>query len=278
MESFPKQMVLVLGHGSQRSSATNEGIREVARRLQACFPQGPVIRPAFFEFLSPSLKEATRTAAGEGCREIAVLPYFLFDGKEIQRDIPLELDHLRTDLPAVRITQLPNLGLDPRLAQLVARRVADALLGTSQYLPARGLVRRGAGGRLGVVVVNRGSRAQWDSGARLEGLATLVRDEIGGDTLVEVAQAENSTRTIEAASDSLVSKGARRIVVAPYLHFIGKVMSKDVVPALERSRAAHPEVQFSLAWTLCVNDTAIAILSERVRATGFEGAAEEISG
>jgi hypothetical protein len=50
-------------------------------------------------------------------------------------------------------------------------------------------------------------------------------------------------------------------------------MSKDVVPALERSRAMHPEVQFCLAWTLCVNDTAIAILSERVRATGFEGVA-----
>ncbi|HVC79130.1 MAG TPA: CbiX/SirB N-terminal domain-containing protein [Chloroflexota bacterium] len=272
MECFPKQLVLVLGHGSQRSSATNDGIREVARRLQACFPQGPVIRPAFFEFLSPSLKEATRTAAEEGCREIAVLPYFLFDGKEIQRDIPLELDHVRADLPAVRITQLPNLGLDPRLAQLVARRVADALLGTSQYLPAHGLVRRGAGGRLGVVVVNRGSRAKWDSGARLEGLAALVRDELGGDTLVGVAQAENSTNTIEAASDSLVSRGARRIVVAPYLHFIGKVLSKDVVPALERSRTAHPEVQFCLAWTLCVNETAIAILSERVRATGFEGA------
>ncbi|MGH2409052.1 MAG: sirohydrochlorin chelatase [Chloroflexota bacterium] len=272
MESFPKQLVLVLGHGSQRSSATNEGIREVARRLQACFPQGPVIRPAFFEFLSPSLKEAILAATEQGCREIAILPYFLFDGKEIQRDIPLELDHLRAALPAVRITQLSNLGLDPRLAQLVAQRVGAALLGTSQYLPAHGLVRRGAGGRLGVVVVNRGSRARWDSGERLEGLAALVRDEIGSDTLVEVAQAENSTRTIETASDALVARGARRIVIAPYLHFIGKVMSKDVVPALERSRAGHPEVQFCLAWTLCVNDTAIAILSERVRATGFEGA------
>ncbi|HVA88287.1 MAG TPA: CbiX/SirB N-terminal domain-containing protein [Chloroflexota bacterium] len=272
MEPRDKQAVLVLGHGSQRSSATNDGIREVARRLQERFPRGPAIRPAFFEFLSPSLKEATQAAAEQGCEEVAVLPYFLFDGKEIQRDIPLELDHLRASLPALRITQLPNLGLDPRLARLVARRVSDSLLGTSQYLPANGLVRRGAGGRLGVVLVNRGSRAQWDSGARLEGLAALVRDELGGDTLIEVAQAENSPRTIEAAADSLVSRGARRIVVAPYLHFIGKVMSKDVAPALERSRMAHPAVQFCLAWTLCVNDIAIDILAERVRATGFEGA------
>jgi sirohydrochlorin ferrochelatase len=271
MEATPGQVVLVLGHGSKRGRATNDGIREIARRLQLCFPAGPVIQPAFFEFLAPTLAEATQGAVREGATEIAVLPYFLFDGKEIQRDIPGELDHLRAEFPNARITQLPNLGLDPRLAKLVANRVRDALQGTSQYLPAHGLVRRAAGGRLGVIVVNRGSRAQWDPGTRLEQLAALVGVELGNETLVEVAQAENSKRTIEAAADSLASVGAKRIVVAPYLHFIGKVMSQDVAPALERSRTAHPGVQFALAWTLCVNDTAIDILCERVRATGFAG-------
>jgi sirohydrochlorin ferrochelatase len=103
----------------------------------------------------------------------------------------------------------------------------------------------------------------------LRQLATLVGVELGDGTLVEVAQAENSTRTIEVAADALVALGARRIVVAPYLHFIGKVLSQNVVPALERSRQTHPAVQFTLAWTLCVNDTAIDILGERVRAAGF---------
>jgi sirohydrochlorin ferrochelatase len=269
MEANPRQVVLVLGHGSKRSRATSDGIREIARRLQLSFPVGPVIRPAFFEFLSPTLAEATREAVHDGATEIAILPYFLFDGKEIQRDIPGELEHLRAQFPTATITQLPNLGLDPRLAELVANRVRDALQGTSQYLPAQGLVRRALGGRLGVIVVNRGSRAQWDPGTRLNELAALVGIQLGDGTLVEVAQAENSVRTIEVAADSLAALGAQRIVVAPYLHFIGKVMSQDVVPALERSRQAHPGIQFALAWTLCVNDTAIDILRERVSATGF---------
>lgn len=268
-EATRSRAILVLGHGSRRGRATDEGIREIARRLQARFPDGPPVAPAFFEFLSPTLAEAVRAAASDGAREIAVLPYFLFDGKEIQREIPRELDQLRTDLPGTDIRQLPNLGLDPRLAQLVARRVRDALLGTSQYLPAHGLVLRGAQGRLGVVVVNRGSQAEWDSGARLQALGELVQQELGGDTLVATAQAENSQRTIELAADALAAAGARRIVVAPYLHFVGKVLARNVIPALERSRAAHPGTQFCLAWTLCVDDAMIDILQDRVRSSGF---------
>ncbi len=167
------------------------------------------------------------------------------------------------------IRQLPNLGLDPRLARLVAARVSAALLGTSQYLPAHGLVRRRAGGLLGVVLVNRGSRLQWDSGERLNALGELVRAEIGGDAIVATAQAENSERTIEAASDRLAQRGAARIVLAPYLHFPGKVLARNVIPALERSRSAHPSVQFCLAWTLCVDDAIVDILQDRVRQAGL---------
>jgi sirohydrochlorin cobaltochelatase len=265
------QIMLVLGHGSKRGLATDNGIREIARRLQQRFPGGPLIRPAFFEFLSPSLPDAVRQAAAEGAAEIAILPYFLFDGKEIKRDIPAELDHLRAELPHVTIRQMPNLGLDPRLARLVAQRVHEALAGGSQYLPAHGLARRGAAGRLGVVLVNRGSKIEWDPGTRLEALGELVRQELGGDTLIATAQAENSERTIEVAADQLAAAGARRVVVAPYLHFVGKVLARNVVPALERSRASHPGIQFCLAWTLCVNETAIDILADRARETGFAG-------
>lgn len=267
----PNQIVLVLGHGSRRSSATDEGIREVARRLQDRFPGGPVIRPAFFEFLSPSLAEAVGQAIAEDAAEIAVLPYFLFSGKEIQLEIPGELDKLRAEFPLVTIRQMQNLGVDPRMAVLAAERVREALLGTSQYLPAHGLVKRGATGRLGVVLVNRGSRKRWDPGADLERMAELVRRELDGDTLMAVAQAENSERTIEVACDALVAAGAKRIVVVPYLHFIGKVLIANVIPALERSRRAHPGVQICLAWTICVNTTTVDILTDRVRDTGFAG-------
>jgi hypothetical protein len=52
---------------------------------------------------------------------------------------------------------------------------------------------------------------------------------------------------------------------------VGKVLSKNVVPALERSRLEHPGIQFCLAWTLCVDDTIVDILEDRVGETGFVG-------
>ena len=268
-ESGSRPVVLVLGHGSRRGRATEEGIREVARRLQLRFPAGPPIRPAFFEFLSPTLLEAAQSVVTDGATAIAILPYFLFDGKEIQRDIPIEIDRVRAALPDTNFSQLANLGLDRRLACLVATRVHAALLGTSQYLPAHGLARRGAGGRLGVVLVNRGSRSQWDDGERLTALGEMVRDQIGGDTLMVTAQAENSEQTIEVASATLADRGAGRIVVAPYLHFPGKVLAMNVIPALERSRSAHPAIQFNLAWTLCVDDVIVDILHDRLREAGL---------
>jgi sirohydrochlorin ferrochelatase len=269
----PDRLVLVLGHGSKRGQATDNGIREVARRLGERCPGGPPVRPAFFEFLSPSLAEAVRAAAAEGAGEIAVLPYFLFDGKEIQRDIPQELERLRVEFPRMTIAQLPNLGLDPRLALVVAVRVRAALAGTSQYLPAHGLVRRQATGRLGVVLVNRGSKQIWDAGDRLQTLGELVRQALGDNCLVATAQAENSDRTVEAAADWLAAQGARRIVVAPYLHFVGKVLARNVVPALERARAKHPACQFCLAWTLCVDHAIVDILYDRLREHGYLSAA-----
>jgi len=269
--SSATERVLVLGHGSRRGSSTDNGIREIARRLQERFPDGPVIRPAFFEFLSPSLDEAVAEAAADGIGELAVLPYFLFSGKEIKLEIPEQLHTLQERYPRMAIRQMTNIGVDVRMAKLAAHRVNAALLGASQYLPANGLVRRKATGRLGFVLVNRGSRKQWDPGDDLQTMAELVRNELGGDTLAAIAQAENSERTIEVACDGLAAAGARRIVVVPYLHFVGKVLIQNVIPALERARAAHPEVQLSLSWALCVNNTTVDILEDRVRDTGFAG-------
>jgi sirohydrochlorin ferrochelatase len=266
-----RQVILVLGHGSRRGSSTDNGIREIAHRLQERFPAKLLIRPTFFEFLSPSLPESVEQAVAEGRTEIAVIPYFLFAGKEIKLEIPEQLEQLRQRFPQATIRQMGHIGVDARMARLAADRVRAALLGASQYLPAQGLVRRNAGGRLGVALVNRGSRARWDAGADLATMADMVRDELGGDTLATYAQAENSPRTIEVACTELAAQGARRIVVVPYLHFVGKVLGVNVTPAVERARLAHPQVQLCLSWAICVNNTTVDILEDRVRDTGFAG-------
>lgn len=264
--------VILLAHGSRRTSATDLGMHEAQRRLQERLPDTRV-GLAFFEFLHPTLEELTREFAADGVAHAVVLPYFLFAGKEIQHEIPAEIARVRALVPGVELHQARELGVDDRLIEHVAGRVAGALRGLSQCLPVAGrLPDVRARGRLGVVVCNRGSRRQYDPGDRLRELcdrlrARLARDE--PDVLIEPAQAENSEVTVEVAARRLVAAGARRVVVVPYLHFPGKVLAVNIVPAVRRAQAEYPAATFYLAWTLCVNDPTIDICVDRIRETGL---------
>ncbi|MCC6626499.1 MAG: hypothetical protein IT340_03740 [Chloroflexi bacterium] len=262
MPTAPFDIVLV-GHGSQRTRAFELGLLETARRLQARYPDGTRVRSGFFEFLTPTVEDAILALVAEGSQRIVVMPYFLFDGKEIRVDIPRELDHLRTRAPGVAIVQAGSLGLHDTLIDLIAERVVAALDGLCQYpLVAGRLPRRGVAGPLGVVLVNRGSRRQYDDGERLRTLAARAEALLG--VPVRPAQAENSERTIEVAADELATLGARRIVVVPYLHYPGKVLFADIIPAIGRAGIAHPHSRFVLAWTLCVDDRLIDVCVTRI--------------
>ena len=264
--------VILLGHGSHRTRATDLGLREIHRRLQDGFTGEARVALAFFEFLHPTLAETVAALAESGVRNAILMPYFLFAGREIQRDIPAELAHLRERHPSLEVSMAENLGIHPNLIAVAADRVCEALQGVGQLLPTAGgrLPRRDATGRVGVVLVNRGVRRQYDDGSSLAELCRLLRDALGttlgADTLVEPALAENSPQTVEAAAARLVALGAARVVVLPYLHFPGKVLATSVAPATERARAANPGFNHYLASTLCVDDRIIAVCEERIRA------------
>jgi sirohydrochlorin cobaltochelatase len=263
--------VALLAHGSRRGSATDEGMRVIRERLQARLPQVPV-GLAFFEFLHPTLEELVRQFAGQGITRIVVQPYFLFDGKEIKLDIPDELARVGAAVPGVSLHQAGSLGVDDRLLDHVARLVEGALRGLCQYQPVAGrLPSTRDRGRIGVVLCNRGSRQRYDPGDRLRELCARLGARLGPDALVEPAQAENGGEdlTIEAAARRLVSAGAGRIVVVPYLHFPGKVLFVNIAPAVRNAQAEHPMAKFYLAWTLCANDAAVEICAERILETGL---------
>ncbi len=261
VDKVPLSAVVLLGHGSRRGSATDTGMHQVARRLADRLSGGPSVRLAFFEFLRPRLDEAIRDLAHQGTERIVVLPYFLFDGKEITVDIPLALNVLRDELQGLDIVQAVNLGVDDRVIDLVVERVQGALQGTAQFQPVP--PRRGAGGQLGVVLVNRGSQRRYDGGERLAQLAELLRQRMSPDVLIATAQAENSPITVEVAGRGLIGQGVRRLVVAPYLHFPGKVLADNIIPDTLRLRRDYPSVRVHLASTLCVDDRLVDIMRDR---------------
>lgn len=263
--AVPPLGVALLAHGSGRGRCTIDGVREITSRLANRVSGQAIVQVAFFEFLHPTLEETLTELRDARVADVLVLPYFLFDGKEVKVEIPALLDQLRPRFPGLRIVQTANLGIDPRLIDLLADRVDEALRGLGQLQPVGGrLPVRGEDGAIGVVLVNRGSRARYDDGSRLRELCARLGDRLGG-VPVEPAQAERSEElTIERATARLVAAGCERIVVAPYLHFPGKVLTVNVIPAVNRAAAAHPGHRFYLASTLCVDDRCVEICADRI--------------
>lgn len=119
--------VILLGHGSHRTPDTDQGLREIHRRLQARLAGESRVALAFFEFLHPTLAETVAEVAASGARRAVLMPYFLFEGREIQRDIPGELAHLREQHPALAVTMAATLGTHPNMVAVAADRVRAAL-------------------------------------------------------------------------------------------------------------------------------------------------------
>jgi len=59
----------------------------------------------------------------DGVQTIDVIPWFLFPGPHVRRDIPAILDKVCRQYPGVAIHLQEPLGLDPQMLELLARRV-----------------------------------------------------------------------------------------------------------------------------------------------------------
>lgn len=112
---------VVIAHGS-RAEAANDAHREVCAALAV--RTGSRVEPAFLELAEPTLDAAVGTLAAEGASRIVVLPFFLYPGRHIQRDIPALVDAARAANPGVTIEVGPLFGADPGVIDLLAAQIA----------------------------------------------------------------------------------------------------------------------------------------------------------
>ncbi|WP_013323798.1 sirohydrochlorin chelatase [Gloeothece verrucosa] len=100
---------ILLSHGSRRPGA-NQLIEKLASQLGA--------KTAYWS-MTPSLAAQIAHLAEEGCKQIAILPYFLFSGG-ITDAIAQQVRALEPTYPTIELTLGKPLGPTPALANLIA--------------------------------------------------------------------------------------------------------------------------------------------------------------
>lgn len=119
--------VIVLGHGSKRKTA-NDGLLKVVEMLRG-MNRWDAVEPAFLQFASPTLEEVALKLGQSGCTRIVVVPLLLFTGQHVASDIPEELERVKKTHQKVEFIYANNIGPDPRIAQIAADRIEEALRG-----------------------------------------------------------------------------------------------------------------------------------------------------
>jgi len=116
--------LLLAAHGERRTGSDNQGVAQLAARLQA-LGLAPAVGFGFVKG-APSISEAVRRLAGH---DLLVYPLFLSDGYFTRTLLPRQLSEAGAFARGRTVRLLPPLGLDPALVDLVldrARAVARA--------------------------------------------------------------------------------------------------------------------------------------------------------
>ena len=131
-----RKAVLLLGHGSKMAEA-NDTLRRVAKRLKAEGGYG-FVQPAFLQMESPDFQEAFARMVERGFSDITIMPYFLYMGAHVQKDLPAEVVAAEARFPGVKTQVTANLGFHDKLIDIVMERIDEEVSGPSASGPSAG--------------------------------------------------------------------------------------------------------------------------------------------
>lgn len=117
--------VVVLGHGSRLKKA-NALIPNIIVGLKQGLGLSKIY-PAYLQLVKPDLCQSMEKLAKAGCRRIIIVPFFLFVGNHVSRDIPEIIEQEKKKYPDVRFIYTQNLGEDSRIADIVADKIRENL-------------------------------------------------------------------------------------------------------------------------------------------------------
>jgi sirohydrochlorin ferrochelatase len=114
-KTLPSQARILLAHGSRRLGG-NQRIERMAAQLGAI--------PTYWS-IQPNLSEQIPILCQQGVSNIAILPYFLFNGG-ILHSVQQQIYELTSDNPHLSLSLGHPLGATPELAQLIVKEIENA--------------------------------------------------------------------------------------------------------------------------------------------------------
>src|SRR6516164_4859807 len=244
--------VLLCGHGSRDPEAIEE-FELAAAALRPRLPQFD-FATGYLEFARPTIREGLALLAARGARRILAVPGMLFAASHVKNDLPWEMNSFVADNPGVDVRLARDLGIDAKLLQAAAARIAAAASDSS--IPCTETL---------LLVVGRGTNDP-DANSNISKLARMLWEGMGLGW-AEVAFSGVAHPRVDAALARAAGLGFRRIIVFPYFLFTG-VLVKRIYAHTDTVAALFPQIEFVKALYLRDHEGVLDAFSERVAEFG----------
>ena len=116
-----KHSVIVLGHGSKSDEAI-EDFNYVVQTMREKTGNDNVFA-AHMEMASPSLEEVVSEISTQEPAKVIILPYFLYNGNHIKKDIPSKIEILKEQYPNIEFVFGTPIGKEPLMAEIMLKKV-----------------------------------------------------------------------------------------------------------------------------------------------------------
>lgn len=116
--------ILIVGHGSKSSQAVSEFETVVAETGKKT--ENVKVCGAHMELAEPSIQDSFEMLWNEGIKSVTVIPYFLFNGRHIQNDIPRILKSMEEKYEGIEIIFGSPIGPDPSMATVLWNKAIEA--------------------------------------------------------------------------------------------------------------------------------------------------------
>jgi sirohydrochlorin cobaltochelatase len=223
--------VLFVGHGS-REKEGNEQVVQMVTNIKNQVKEW-IIETCFLELADPDIDKGITRCLDQGATNIAIIPMMLFAASHSKLHIPFVIDEAKKKYPSVTFTYGRPIGVHKEMVEICEQRVTEVMDVTNMEKED-----------VGVVLLGRGC-SDGDANSDLYKLSRLLREKLSIKK-IEPAFIAVTEPSLEESVNTLITLGAKKVIILPYLLFTG-VLMKRLEEQIVGLQTQLPYVQLTLA-------------------------------